>query len=68
MPYIPNGSNLGGTTTLAVKYESNGSNTVNVKFETSAGNLDVKYEPQDTADSLMSGDESSEAGDDRGRM
>lgn len=68
VPYIPNGSNLSSTTTLAVKYESNGSNTVNVKFETSSGNLDVKYEPQDTADSLMSGDESSEAGDDRGRM
>ena len=35
-----------------------------VIFHLSAGNLDVKYEPQDTADSLMSGDESSEAGDD----
>ena len=68
VPYIPNGTNLAtlsNTTALAVKYESNGSSTVNVKFETSAGNLEVKYEPQDTANSLMSGDESSEAGDER---
>merc|ERR1712156_1279892 len=57
VPYIPNGTNLAtlsNTTALAVKYESNGSSTVN-----------VKYEPQDTANSLMSGDESSEAGDER---
>ena len=70
VPYIPNGSNLSSTQTLAVKYESHGSNSVNVKYETSShpNHLDVKYEPQDTADSLMSGDESSEAGDDRHRM